>query len=106
VHGAATYGRDIVFSALRDSGHEQFNEPNRPELSEEEWRDNLRVRDEYNFNGGEFRAAPGLWLRSDRGPNQAIPNWKNPQFTRTPSTCDVTWSEMRRLCACTPPTAT
>jgi hypothetical protein len=97
VQGATTYGRDIVFGALSGSGHAQFDNP---ELNVDEWRDNLRVRDDYHYNGGEFRAVPGLWIR---GANQAVPNWKNPQFTQMPSTCGARWGDMRRLCACTPP---
>jgi hypothetical protein len=99
VHGARTYGRAVVLNALSGSGHALFDDP---ELNNEEWRDNLRVRDGYVYNGGEFRAVPGLWIR---GANQAVPNWKNPEFQQMPSTCDARWADMRRLCACTPPSS-
>ena len=92
----ATYGRKVAFDALERSGIARFDNP---DLNDEEWRDNLRVRDGYEVNGGDYYAVPGLWIRSN---NQAVPNWKNPGYTRLPSRCDARWDHMMRVCACDP----
>ena len=92
----ATYGRQIALDALERSGLQQFDDP---ALNDEEWRDNLRYRDEYTNNGNDYYAVPGLWIR---GKNQAVPNWKNPMYTQMPSRCDARWGDMMRVCACEP----
>ena len=92
----ATYGRRIALDALDRSGLQQFDDPN---LNDDEWRDNLRVRDNYTYHGSEYHAVPGLWIR---GNNQAVLNWKNPGYTQRPSRCDTRWGDMMRVCACEP----
>ncbi len=92
IHGDATYGEDIALDAVRLSGL--------PLRGKDEFRDNLRVRDGYYVNEESRRfAVPGLW-KTDEG--YADVTWKNPSYTQTPSRCDATWRDMRRLCACAP----
>ena len=91
--GSETYGWEIAVEALKQSGLQQYSNQ---DLNNEEWRDNLRVRDGYSYPGGEFRAVPGLWIRG----NQAVLNWKNQNHVGTPSQCDTRWGPMMRMCAC------
>jgi len=93
-HGSRTYGRDIVFGAMRRHGLEQNGD------REDEWQNNLRVRDNYTHGGGEFRAVPGIWIY-DNG--KAAPDWKNAAYTGMPSTCGAVWGGIRRVCACEKP---
>jgi len=93
--GRETYGESIAFDALQRSGLRQFSNP---ELNNDQWQNNYRVRDGYEYNGGEYYSVPGLWIRE----NQAVPNWKNPNYTSMPSRCDSRWDFMMRVCACDP----
>ncbi len=91
LHGSSTYGMDIALEAVRQSGL--------PLRVNDEFQNNLRVRDGYEVRGGDYYAVPGFW-RTDEG--KADVNWKNPNFTGMPSRCEARWSAMRRVCACDP----
>ena len=91
VHGAATYGIDIARDAVKKSGL--------PLRGNDEFQDNLRVRDRYEVLGDNYKAVPGFFSTED---GKADLNWKNPSHTQTPSTCGASWDHMMRICACDP----
>ena len=93
--GRVTYGHEIATDALERSGLQQFADP---EKHIDEWRGNVRFRDNLTFEDDKYRTVPGLWIRSN---GHAVPNWKNSGHTNHPSTCNAKWEPMRRLCACT-----
>ena len=90
--GATTYGRAVAFDALRHGG------VTRHAQSEDEWRGDLRVRDEHRSEP-QSRAAPGLWMHGSEG----TPNWKSAEHTGVPSTCEASHATVRRVCACRAP---
>jgi hypothetical protein len=91
--GAATYGREIAFEALRRAGVAQHGR------SEDEWQGSFRVRDKYTSSGDQVLSMPGLWMHE----SEASPNWKSERHTSVPSTCAARHEGLRRVCACKAP---
>jgi len=89
--GRATYGRAVVFDALRVSGVAQKGR------SEDEWLGPFRVRGQYTSDErSEVSSMPGLWMEGSEG----TPNWKSAEYKSVPSTCDARHAGLRRVCAC------
>ena len=93
--GRATYGRAVVFDAMRVSGVAQKGR------SEDEWLGPFRVRDQYTSDeSSEVSAMPGLWMEGHAELEKGTPNWKSAEYKSVPSTCAARHAGLRRVCAC------
>lgn len=93
--GRATYGRAVVFDAMRVSGVAQKGR------SEDEWLGPFRVRDQYTSDeSSEVSAMPGLWMEGHAELERGTPNWKSAEYKSVPSTCAARHAGLRRVCAC------